>query len=259
MNPFLAALRTKGFEASCPQLPTADPARLVADPSNPSFNQPPPPNGVPEHVEDANVLNAALRKLIEDEGKEVLLLAHSSGGWSATEAAVPSLRRNARKDAGKQGGLIGIFYIAAFLIKPGESVYSIFSTLPSLPDEESWVNRPPSAFSSHLATVNNPANFFFHDLPDQRASDLAKDLTASPHLASALSNNAYGTLPMGYLVCEADRLLPAELQRAMIEGAENVGSFVMEVFTCKVGHECFFSDQEGVVKAVEDFNGRCGY
>lgn len=258
MNPFLDALRAKGYEASCPQLPTADPARLVADPSNPSFNQPPPPNGVPEHIDDANVLSSALKTLIEDESKEVLLLAHSSGGWSATEAAAPSLLRSARKDAGKTGGLIGILYIAAFLIKPGESVYSMFSSMPVLPDEESWVIRPPSAFSSHLATVNNPARFFFHDLPEDRATDLAKDLTATPQLASALSHCAYGTLPMGYLVCEEDRLLPVGLQRVMIEGAEAVGAFKMEVFTVKVGHECFFSDEEGVVKAVEEFIGRCG-
>ncbi|OAK98527.1 alpha/beta-hydrolase [Phaeosphaeriaceae sp. SRC1lsM3a] len=258
MNSFLGALCAQGYKASCPQLPTADPARLVADPSNPSFNQPPPPNGVPEHIEDAKVLIAALKELIEDEGKEVLLVAHSSGGWSATEAATHSLRKSSRKDAGKSGGLIGILYIAAFLIKPGESVYSIFSSMPSVLEEESWVNRPPSASSSHLATVNNPAHFFFHDLPAHKALELAKDLTASPHLASVLSNCAYGTLPMGYLVCETDRLLPLRLQEAMIRGAEEVGKFEMKVYRCGVGHECFYSDEEGVVKVVGDFARRCG-
>lgn len=32
-----------------------------------------------------------LERLIKQDGKEVLLVAHSSGGWVATQAAIPEL------------------------------------------------------------------------------------------------------------------------------------------------------------------------
>lgn len=130
-----AHLEKAGFATHCPQLPTADPKYLVPDSSNPSFDQAPPPGGHPQQTVDAEVLGKLLKRLIDEESKEVLLLAHSSGGWTACEAATPELQREKRREVEKKGGVIGIFYMASFLIMPGESVWSTFSKSTDKPAE----------------------------------------------------------------------------------------------------------------------------
>ena len=71
------------------------------------------------------VLNV-LKPLIQDEGKHVLIIGHSSGGWAATQAAQPELQAKARKANGQSGGIIGLLYMGAFIIPVGESVNSFF-------------------------------------------------------------------------------------------------------------------------------------
>lgn len=122
-----ALLSKQGYETHCPQLPCASRDYLVADPRNPSFDQPPPSQGLPTQDLDVAALRAVLRRLVEEQGRDVLLLAHSSGGWTATEIATPELQRGKRGLEGRGGGVVGIFYMASFLVMLGESVWSTFA------------------------------------------------------------------------------------------------------------------------------------
>ena len=125
--PLVEALKARGIDAHCPQLPTADLTKLnVGDISNPDFDREPPEGGYPQGKEDAEVVIGVLEKLISGSGKKVLLLAHSAGGWVATEAARPDLQFESRKARGLSGGVIGILYMGAFIIPVGESIYSFF-------------------------------------------------------------------------------------------------------------------------------------
>lgn len=125
-EPLLDAFRAQGIEAYCPQLPTSDLAKLnVGDVNNPDYDREPPVGGYPQGEEDAEVVLGVLRPLI-DEGKRVLVLAHSSGGWVATETAGPELQAKYRASSGLSGGVIGILYIGAFVVPVGESITSFF-------------------------------------------------------------------------------------------------------------------------------------
>ena len=119
---FRKALESRGYETHCPQLPCADLQNLVINPLNPDFSAPPPSAGHPPQSADSDVVKALLKMLVEEQGKKVLLVAHASGGWSATEAAVPEFQSAQRKKEGKMGGVIGIFYMSGFLVEMGESV-----------------------------------------------------------------------------------------------------------------------------------------
>lgn len=77
-------------------------------------------------LEDVDVVNDCLERLIKQDGKEVLLVAHSSGGWVATQAAIPELQRKTRQANGQEGGLAGLFYYSAFVIPLNESINSFF-------------------------------------------------------------------------------------------------------------------------------------
>lgn len=123
----LALFQSQGIDAFCPQLPTADLAALnVGDViSNPDFDLGPPAEGYPQGKEDAQAVLSVLQPLV-DSGKNVLIIAHSSGGWVATEVARPELQAKTRASTGLPGGIIGILYMGAFVIPVGESVNSYF-------------------------------------------------------------------------------------------------------------------------------------
>lgn len=126
-QPFLAALKAQGIEAYCPQLPSSDLRKMdVGDIASPDFDRDPPPNGYPQPADDAVVLNELLSQLILESSKQILLIGHSSGAFTATMAAVPEFQAKSRKAKGASGGIIGIFYYAGFLIPVGESVHSFF-------------------------------------------------------------------------------------------------------------------------------------
>lgn len=126
-QPLVDSLKSRGIDAHCPQLPTSDLSKLnTGDVNNPNFDQDPPPGGYPQGDEDTQVVLEVLRSLIETQEKRVLLLAHSAGGWVATQVAVPELQEKKRQTEGLTGGIAGIFYFGAFVIPIGESLHSHF-------------------------------------------------------------------------------------------------------------------------------------
>lgn len=126
-EPFIQALKSQGYETYCPQRPTADLSRHnVGDLDHPDFDRGPGPEGLPSDYEDVAVVNDILEQLIQEQGKQVLLVAHSSGGWVATQAAIPGLQRRTRQANSQGGGLIGLFYYSAFVIPVNESINTFF-------------------------------------------------------------------------------------------------------------------------------------
>lgn len=123
-QPFLDALKSNGIDAYCPQLPSSDPTKLdVGDVTKPDFSRTPPTGGYPQPADDVKVINELLTQLIYKESKNVIVLGHSSGGFTATASAVPELQAKNREG---HGGIIGIFYACGFVIPVGESVHSFF-------------------------------------------------------------------------------------------------------------------------------------
>jgi alpha-beta hydrolase superfamily lysophospholipase len=103
-GPLMNVLRSSGIETYCPQLPTSDLTKLnVGDIAHPVFDLDPPGGGYPQGKEEAEVVRQVLKDLL-DQGKDVLLLAHSAGGWVATETAVPEFQAKVRKEQGLPGG-----------------------------------------------------------------------------------------------------------------------------------------------------------
>ena len=102
-------LQVRGYSALAPHLPTCDAAALSEDPGM-------------DMAADVKAVEKEIRRLVMDEGKQVLLVPHSYGGVVATEAVAEELGRKRRLAVGKPGGVIGILYVAAFVIAPGTSI-----------------------------------------------------------------------------------------------------------------------------------------
>lgn len=155
-EPFRQSLERRGFEAYCPQRPTCDLSQLnVGDVNHPDFDLGPPAEGYPTDSDDVQVINQLLDKLVVQEGKEVIMLGHSSGSLIASQAAAPEVQYKSRQAMGQSGGVIGIFFENAFVIPVGESVHTFFQP------KEGPIVTPPymrfhvSLFFAH-ACLNQP-------------------------------------------------------------------------------------------------------
>ncbi|OTA88623.1 hypothetical protein M434DRAFT_398989 [Hypoxylon sp. CO27-5] len=256
-GPLIEALKANGIEAYCPQLPISDLAKLnVGDVNNPDFDRGPPENGYPGGDADVAAILEVLDPLIDVRGKKVILISHSSGGWAATQVARPDLQAKWRKERGLDGGIIGMFYMGAFIIPVGESVHSYFQ-----PKDGTFYTPPYMRFHKYggegLGTVIQAEKYLFGDLELVEAQKWAAGLTASPIMPTKLTNDAYSALPCAYLVLEGDLVLPKEYQEAMVaQQAQKTGEFT--IYRCSAGHSPHLSWTEGVVDTVQDFLKKIG-
>ncbi|KAF7940679.1 uncharacterized protein EAE97_006865 [Botrytis byssoidea] len=101
------ALEAQGFKVLCPQLP--------------SCNGKSPP--VSSFTEDVTAVRNVVKFLVEAD-ERVLMAMHSYGGAVGTDA-VEGLTFADRKAERKSGGVIHLFYMCAYVVVPGTSVWDI--------------------------------------------------------------------------------------------------------------------------------------
>ncbi|KAI9151285.1 putative hydrolase [Paramyrothecium foliicola] len=247
------ALQRKGIDAHCPQLPTADLAKLnVGDVDSPNFDLGPPQKGYPQGEDDTAAVLTVIQPLV-DQGKRVVLIGHSSGGWVATQAAQPELQFNSRKEKGLNGGIVGILYVGGFVIPVGESVNSFFQPKDGTPP----MTPPFMRFHKHgfsgLGTMVEPEKFLFNDVDEATTQKYAKTLTASPILTTALTNDAYSNVSCGYLVLDGDQTLPQQYQEGMIALQQSKTNTPFHVYHSPAGHSPHLSWTDGMVDTIQDF------
>lgn len=96
-------LETLGFPSACP--------------AHPSIGAEPPSKTLDDDVTSLrNVLTT-----FADEGREIIVVAHSYGGVVAS-SAVEGLTKAARAAAGRAGGVVKVIYLAAFALDKGQSL-----------------------------------------------------------------------------------------------------------------------------------------
>ncbi len=96
-------------------------------------------------LSDAKHLRSLLTKTI-DEGKEVVVVAHSYGGVIVSNA-VDGLSVAQRAAEGKQGGILMILYLAALIIPAGKNFWAIVNPN-SVPWDDTGVNLSVQAYYS---------------------------------------------------------------------------------------------------------------
>lgn len=109
---FRATLKSAGYESEYVTLPTNGGTET-------------PPAGL---AEDVVAVRAALEPLVE-QGKEVVLLCHSSGGVIGSNA-VEGFDAASHKAAGKTGGVVRVVFLAAFMLPKGQSLLGLLGGNP---------------------------------------------------------------------------------------------------------------------------------
>ena len=234
-------------------------------PCQPTFNAKP---GTASMQEDAKCIRSLLEELVEAQSKDVICVLHSYGGVVGTEAIHESLGKIVRQKSGLNGGVIGLLYMAAFLLPLGASLGSAFGgSLPPFIQVEvrnSFLTIP-CCFDVNCANadtvlvlfaqdddscnVKEPHRRFYNDLPKQDQDHWVSELRPQPAIAqlTPLTYTAYKYHPVTYLYCENDEGLPFEVQKTMVEHCD----VNLKIETCTAGHSPFLSQIDTLLWVVE--------
>ncbi|KAL9626470.1 MAG: hypothetical protein Q9204_007275 [Flavoplaca sp. TL-2023a] len=204
--------------------------------------------------QDAKAIRRQCLSLMEDEGKDLLLVCHSFGGIPGG-AAAHGLSKKERRQKGEKGGIIGLVYMTAFVVAEGSSVLEFLGgkhapfLVPNTPSEGMCIASPA-------------IETFFHDVDEHTASRLATALVPQAMLAlespappQAWAETAYEGR-RAYLKCLLDRALPPFIQDKFVKDS----GVTWDVRDVDAGHEPHLSQLEKVyemiVTFVEAFQGK---
>ena len=70
--------------------------------------------------DDIAYISSQFQELVEEGGKEVIVVVHSYGGIPGPSAARPFVRKE-RAQQGKEGGVIGVLYISSWAMPAGKT------------------------------------------------------------------------------------------------------------------------------------------
>ncbi|KAK4156622.1 Alpha/beta hydrolase fold-1 [Chaetomidium leptoderma] len=202
-----------------------------------------PLTGLPEDV-------AAVRNVVgglADSGDEIVLLCHSSGGVVGSNA-VEGYDMAARQAAGKQGGVVRIVYLSAFMLPKDQSLLGMLGGVP-LP----WMVVDGDRVTGDPEMM---PEIGFNDLPADKKAEWAQQVTwTSAALFAAPSqfepwNNG---IPGAYIFQTLDNALPYDLQQAMAQQLQ-LGPNTRTA-TIASGHCGFLSMPERLLGALKQVIG----
>jgi len=187
----------------------------------------------PTMYDDAAFISKETEKLA-DEGKNVILIAHSYGGVPVTEST-KGLGKEERQMQGKKGGIVNLAYMTALVPAVGTSASVVLADVPRdnrldlKIDERGWMYHDRISVSAAIT---------FSDLPKEEGEAWIKKFPrhSAVSFAGELTYAGYKDIPVSYLFCEEDLCIPAKNQREGIELIEKVSGKKVDVTSIKAGH-----------------------
>ncbi|KAH8898721.1 alpha/beta-hydrolase [Thozetella sp. PMI_491] len=195
-----------------------------------------PREGPPGTMYDDAAFIAKEVEKLADEGKDVVLLAHSYGGTPSTEST-KGLTKKERSQQGKQGGIVRMAYMTALVPEIGKPATAVQQEVE--PDN----NR------MELVGMDDKGWLYYHDAQKVLSlvfSDLSPEeirglRTVFPQHSAAsfggvLTHAAYLDVPVSYLFCENDQIVTPAVQQKIIDMIEEKSGQKVEVTKIKTGH-----------------------
>lgn len=151
--------------------------------------------------EDVEAIRTALA---ESAGRPTVVVTHSGSGPATTEAVCG------------QPHVVGVVYVAAFVVDVGQRVSDLFSG----PPPTWWDLHPEEGYVDALT----PLPVFYNGVPADIAESCAARLTHQSVAGgeTKLTDVAWRHMPTAYVVCDKDRAVPPSLQEQMAEHAVRV-------------------------------------
>ncbi|KAG8531192.1 uncharacterized protein KY384_004550 [Bacidia gigantensis] len=220
---FEGSLRKQGYPTVHPRFPSC------TDVDDPDF-----PNR--SLIDDALAVRSELIRLVEYEHKTVVVVMHSYGGLVGSEAVAKDLVYADRKARGLAGGVIHLFFYAAFLLPEGQSVLGKFGESPNS------IVTPDGRF-----IIKNAQQNLYNDLLPAEAEYWGSLLIFQSHKVkkTVLTRAAWRYIASTYLICEGDQAVPPQYQ----EQLANMASAHIE--RCSAGHSPQLSQVEMLVGSID--------
>ncbi|KAI6756004.1 hypothetical protein HG530_011740 [Fusarium avenaceum] len=200
----------------------------------PSVGAEPPSKGV---ADDVAVLRATLERLA-DAGKKMVLVMHSYGGLVGANA-VEGLGFKQRSQQGKDGGVIILVYLSAFVIPRGKSALDLLggNYLPWMRVEGDYVY------------ADTPESVFYHDMePEDQKRAIAKLKHQSRQVyVDVATYEPWHDIECFYFFCDDDQAIPLPVQQGM---AAQLGPDAAS-FHSKASHSPFLSRTHEAVEGLE--------
>ncbi|KAH9895367.1 catalytic protein [Xylariomycetidae sp. FL2044] len=223
------ALRAAGYHVVQPRLPS-----LTSDVDHAVL-------ATKDLRDDARVVRDEVRRLVEGEedGREVVVFMHSYGGLVGSEAVTRDLSSEDRRSRSLAGGVVHLFYCAAFILSEGQSFKG---ALGDASNRTQYDDNPEG-----LAAMKNAGEILYHDLPADEAKYWESKIIYQSEAiqTTELTNAAWRYVPSTYLLCERDRGPPAPLQEVF---AKTAGSQVLRM---DCGHSPMLSHTAELVDMVD--------
>ncbi|RFU81207.1 hypothetical protein TARUN_1008 [Trichoderma arundinaceum] len=181
-----------------------------------------------------------------DQGREVVLIAHSYGGIPAC-AATEGQGIDDRSRQGSKGGFRAIIFVAAFAIPvKGWDLLTTFGG--AFPD---WQNTCEPYTKNKLSTLNERCiPLLYNDTTEEEAKRVFSTLL--PHSQDAFETGCDFiatdlTIPRFYVICENDLVFPISLQERLASSVPG-----MKTVRIAAGHNFFLGKSEVMAKLLID-------
>ncbi|KAH8587120.1 Alpha/beta hydrolase fold-1 [Bisporella sp. PMI_857] len=227
------SIRSSGYEITIPHLPSVGLAADQGAPRQPATM-----------YEDAALIAEKVEELA-DQGKDVILAAHSYGGVPMTEST-KGLSKEERSKAGKKGGIVRLAYMTALVPAVGDAAAAVLAVVPVdnmidfKIDEQGWM---------YYDDFSKAAQIVFSDMPASEGLALIKRFPrhSAVSFAGELTHAGYKDIPVSYLLCEEDLCVVPEVQRDGIAKIEAASGKKVDITGIKAGHAPSHSATEKVV------------
>lgn len=186
--------------------------------------------------DDADVVEAAIRNLVEEHNETVIVVMHSYGGLVGGEAVSEDLTLQNRQARGLAGGVARFFYCAAFVMPKGQT---ILAAVGESKDHDTWDGR---------FQMRDPGPAMYNDLPADEAAYWTERVIpqSSAVMETTIERCAYTHVPSTYVICNGDRALPPQVQDMF---AQLAGATVVR--RVEAGHSPMLSKPE-VMALIEE-------
>ncbi|OAL33078.1 hypothetical protein AYO22_00163 [Fonsecaea multimorphosa] len=229
-----------------------------------------PREGAPPTMYDDAAFIAKETEKLADQGKDVILVAHSYGGVPVTQST-KGLSKEERKKQGKVGGIVNLAYMTSLVPPVGQAARDILADVPQeqkldlkvdvgfhpLPTLVAWkllTNSAPRKQENGWMYQDQPeavGAIVFSDLPKEEGEAWARKFPRHSALSfvGELTHAGYKDIPVSYLLCENDKCIPANVQRNGIDLIEKESGRKVDVTSIKADH----CPMAGQPKAVADW------
>ncbi|KAJ5702713.1 hypothetical protein N7488_010261 [Penicillium malachiteum] len=184
--------------------------------------------GNPNYKDDVLAVQEHIQSIVSRD-EEVLLVLHSAGGFTGSEA-MEGLSKKDLVAQGSKGGVIGILFIAGAVFPVGHHHAPL----------------PFGRYEGGAMYCADPPAMLFNDFTEEEMNKWLPGVSTQPAEGwdSVISYTGWEDVPSVYLICEKDGIVPVPVQEQLAALSKS------RIERCSAGHMAQLSQPERVIEVI---------